>query len=94
MADTDVETKVIDVIAKQAKADAASVTRETRLQDLKLESIDLVEIVFDLEDAFNISIPYNANDLGAADMTFDTVGSVIDAVAKHLHRDPNAPASS
>ena len=47
------------------------------LADLKIESLDLAMIVFDIEDTFAIEIPYNANE-EAAD--FKTVGSVVDRV--------------
>ena len=34
----------------------------TALTDLKIESLDLAMIVFDIEDTFGIEIPYNANE--------------------------------
>src|SRR6266545_3196712 len=49
----------------------------TALTDLKIESLDLAMIVFDIEDTFGIEIPYNANE-EAAD--FKTVGSVVERV--------------
>ena len=47
------------------------------LLSIKIESLDLAMIVFDIEDTFGIEIPYNANE-EAAD--FKTVGSVVDRV--------------
>lgn len=78
----DVTREVIEVIAKQAKADPAQVTRETELADLHLESLDTVELIFALEEKFNIEIPFNANEAAAAGIIFATAGDVIDAVAK------------
>jgi len=78
----DVAAEVIEVIAKQAKVEPAKVTRDTELIDLNLESLDSIELIFALEEKFNIEIPYNANDTAAAGISFTTAGDVIDAVAK------------
>ena len=56
-----------------------SITSATALADLKIESIDLAMIVFELEDTFGIEIPYNANDTEEA-AAFKTVGSVVERV--------------
>ena len=39
---------------------------DTALQDLGVESLDLIEIIFALEEKFDISIPYNANEAATA----------------------------
>ena len=44
---------------------------------LRIESLDLAVIVFDIEDTFGIQIPYNANE---EMQDFATVGSVVDRV--------------
>jgi acyl carrier protein len=77
----EVESKVIEIIAKQANADRATLARATPLADLALESMDFVEIMFELEDAFDISIPYSANSPETGNTTYGTVGDVIDHVA-------------
>ena len=78
----DVAREVIEVIAKQAKVDAATVARETELADLGLESLDSIELIFALEEKFNIEIPFNANETNSAGISLSTAGNVIDAVAK------------
>ena len=57
--------EVRSIISKQLKIPIECLTRETRLQDLGVESLDFVEIVFALEEKFDISIPYNANEAAA-----------------------------
>ena len=52
---------------------------ETAMADLKIESVDLALIIFEIEDAFGIEIPYNANDTEEAS-AFKSVGSVVDRV--------------
>lgn len=73
----DVTTKIVDILKKHMKEPRDDISASTPLADLKIESLDLAMIVFDIEDAFQIEIPYNANE-EAAD--FKTVGSVVDRV--------------
>ena len=81
----DVESAVLDIIAEKAKADRNSVTPRTELSTLTLDSLDIVEIVFQIEERFDISIPYNANEgTDAAGAGFKTVGDVIALVSQHL----------
>ena len=78
----DVASSVLEVIAKQAKVEPDKVTRDTPLAELNLESLDTIELIFALEEKFNIEIPYNANEANTAGINFTTAGDVIDAVAK------------
>ena len=52
-----------------------------RLEDLGLETLDAVEMIFDLEEKFDISIPYNANTNNPR-TEFDTVDDVVKAIEK------------
>ena len=48
----------MDIVAEQLQVDRASLTLEKSfLQDLKADSLDLVELVMEFEDQFKISIP-------------------------------------
>ncbi len=50
--------KIRDIIAKQLDVDAQSISMESRLiDDLKADSLDIVELIMDLEQEFNIEIP-------------------------------------
>jgi acyl carrier protein len=71
---TDVTKDVIDIIAKKKRVDKPTVEMTDRLEDLGLESLDAVEMIFDLEEKFDIQIPYNANNPRTE---FDTVGEVV-----------------
>jgi acyl carrier protein/nodulation protein F len=73
----DVATKIIDILKKHMKEPRDDIGLSTALTDLKIESLDLAMIVFDIEDTFGIEIPYNANE-EAGD--FKTVGSVVQKV--------------
>ena len=73
----EVATKIIEILRKNMKEPSKTITLETPLSDLEIESLDLAVIVFDIEDTFGIEIPYNANEEVEA---FATVGSVVDRV--------------
>ena len=88
-----IEGDVLDIIAKQAKVDRALLTRSTSLAELNVQSLDLVEIIFALEDKFDIEVPYNANDPSSAGVSFQNVGDVIDGIGKLIAaRDARKPA--
>jgi acyl carrier protein/nodulation protein F len=85
----EVATKVIVILKKHMKEPRDDISLDTQLTDLKIESLDLAMIVFDIEDGFGIEIPYNANEDVEA---FKTVGSVVDRV-KSLIADKQASAA-
>ena len=57
----DTTTKVIEILAAQALRDPATIGPEDTLATLGLDSLGLVEVIFALEEAFDIAIPFNAN---------------------------------
>ena len=66
---------VIELIAKQLKVEPASITRESRLvEDLGADSANVMVLIMDLEDQFNIQIEDNAI------TTLKTVGDVVDYI--------------
>jgi nodulation protein F len=85
----EVATKVIEILKKHMKEPRDDISLDTELTDLKIESLDLAMIVFDIEDGFGIEIPYNANEEVEA---FKTVGSVVDRV-KSLIAEKQASAA-
>ena len=73
----EVATKIVDILKKNMKEPPETITLDTPLSELDIESLDLAVIVFDIEDTFGIEIPYNANEEVE---DFATVGSVVDKV--------------
>ncbi len=57
---------VIQIISRELKIPVDRLSPGTALQDLGAESLDLIEIIFALEEEFDISIPYNANEAAGA----------------------------
>ncbi len=73
----EVATKIVDILKKHMKEPRDDISLTTALTDLKIESLDLAMIVFDIEDTFGVEIPYNANE---DVQDFKTVGSVVEKV--------------
>ena len=68
----DIETKVINALAERRGSDPSEITAETTFMDLALDSLDVAEMVMDLEDAFNITIDITK--------VKGTVGDLIDVI--------------
>jgi acyl carrier protein len=78
---SDVTSDVVDIITKKKRVDKPNVELSDRLEDLGLESLDAVEMIFDLEEKFDVTIPYNANTNNPR-TEFDTVGDVVKSIQK------------
>ena len=74
----DVLYEVKQIIAKQARVPVDQLAADTRLETLGIESIDVIEIVFAIEEKFGITLPFNANESAVSE--FETIGKVADAV--------------
>jgi acyl carrier protein len=62
----DVAADVMAIIANKRRAGTSAIALTDRLEDLGIESLDAVEMIFELEEKF--------------DMEFETVGDVVKAV--------------
>lgn len=77
-----VQDKVIEIIAEQAVLEPSDVTFESTLEDLGIDSLGLVESIFAIEEAFDISVPFNANEPTASDFDISSVASIISGIEK------------
>jgi len=73
----DIPESIMDIIAKEAKLDRARLTLDTRLDELKIESLDLVQILFAIEDQFDVYVPYNDESY-----KLETLRDVVDGVTR------------
>ncbi|MEM0944048.1 MAG: phosphopantetheine-binding protein [Pseudomonadota bacterium] len=76
----DVADKVIRIIAEQAMMEENDVTPGASLEELGLDSLALVEVVFGIEEEFDVSVPFNANDPSESDFDITNVQAIIDGV--------------
>lgn len=73
----EIRERTIEVIHEQLAVEKNKVTDEVTLLELGMDSLDLVELVMDLEDEFDINIPDEAAE------KFSTVKDVLGYVQKH-----------
>lgn len=52
-----VEEKVINAIAELKKVSPDTIAPDASLSDLEIDSLDVVTLVFELEDEFQVSVP-------------------------------------
>lgn len=70
-----VEQRVIDIVSEQLGVDKEKISRETSfVNDLGADSLDTVELVMELEEEFDITIPDDAAE------KIQTVGQAIDYI--------------
>ncbi|MDA0186910.1 acyl carrier protein [Roseicyclus sp.] len=75
-----VREKVIAIIAEQAVLEPGDITPTATLADLGIDSLGLVESIFAIEEAFDIQIPFNANEPDQSDFDISSVDAIIAAV--------------
>lgn len=77
-----VQSKVIEIIAEQAVLEPSDVSLDSTLEDLGIDSLGLVESIFAIEEEFDISIPFNANEPQAGDFNISNVAAIIVGIEK------------
>ncbi|SDN86528.1 acyl carrier protein [Lutimaribacter pacificus] len=77
-----VKDKVIGIIAEQAVLEPSDVTMDSTLEDLGIDSLGLVESIFAIEEAFDISVPFNANEPEQSDFDISSVAKIVEGIEK------------
>ncbi|MBB95888.1 MAG: phosphopantetheine-binding protein [Rhodobacteraceae bacterium] len=75
-----IEDRVIRIIAEQAVLEPSDVTPDSTLDDLGIDSLGLVESIFAIEEEFDISVPFNANEPTEGDFDISTVAAIVTGV--------------
>jgi len=74
----DIEDKVFTIVSEQMAVNKAEINRETSfINDLNADSLDIVELVMEFEDNFDMSIPDEEAE------KIRTVGQAIDYIVGH-----------
>ena len=75
----EIEEKVVQIVSEQMSVDKKEISRDTSfVNDLNADSLDTVELVMELEDEFDMTIPDEEAE------KLRTVGEAIDYIRKHL----------
>ena len=72
-----VQETIFDIISKEAGIDIAKISMDSTLKDLEIQSLDAVQIIFEIEDQYKITLPDR-------DPNFDTesVKGLVEAVER------------
>jgi acyl carrier protein len=73
------QEQIFAIVADQAKLDPASIKPESTLKDLGVASLDAIEVIFDIEEKFDITLSDSD-----ADFKSDTVQGLVDAVQRAI----------
>ncbi|MHB8535308.1 MAG: acyl carrier protein [Sulfuricaulis sp.] len=65
-----------DILVKKYSLPAEKITPEASLESLGLDSLDLVETLFEVEDEFHIRVPQD----GSVNLKITTVQDIVDIV--------------
>jgi acyl carrier protein len=84
----DVEKRCIAIIAKSKLIPEVSVTRASTFDELQIDSLDKINISFEIEDSFNIQIPDDSIS------SLKTVGDIVDGVIRLQHEAAAKPATA
>jgi acyl carrier protein len=77
-----VRDRVVAILAEQAVLEPGDISMDSTLEDLGIDSLGLVEAIFAIEEAFEIQVPFNANEPSASDFDIGTVASMVQAVER------------
>lgn len=78
MTEQEIEARVIEIVAAQMAHDKSKISRSSSFQDdLNADSLDQVELVMELEEAFECDIPDDRAE------QIKTVGDAVDYIKSH-----------
>ena len=73
------EQTIFDIIAKTCSIPRERITLDASLKDLDVHSLDAVQVLFEIEDKYDISVPEREDNYSAG-----TVRDLIDGVERLL----------
>ena len=78
--------QVLELVGELAGIDPKKISLLCKFEDLNLDSVAIVELIFSLEEKFNISIPFEGLDESELKKNFHTVSSLINHLRGLLQR--------
>ena len=81
-----IEEQVIELIGEQAGMNPKEISLFSKFEDLNLDSVAVVELIFMLEERFEISIPFEGLDESELKRNFYNVANLIRHLKGLLHR--------
>ena len=81
---SDLEQQIITFIQKEVQDKSAVLTRDTRRDEVAIDSIDVVNVVFAVEEKYDIEVDLTP------DAKFETVGELVDALISFIPEEKRA----
>ena len=81
-----IEEKVLELVGKQMGIDPKQIPLDRKFEDLNLDSVAIVELVFSLEETFDISIPFEGLDESEIKKRFHTVSTLTENLKDLLQK--------
>lgn len=75
-----VSEKIREILAEQALLSPSDISEDASLEDIGIDSMGVVEVIFAIEESFAIEVPFNANDPQASAFDVSSVGAITAAV--------------
>ena len=79
-----IQDTVVKILAEKALLKPGDVKLDFSISDLGLDSLGIVEVIFALEEQFDIEIDINFNNLNSSDFDISTVQEIIKSIEKIL----------
>ncbi|TAN52261.1 MAG: acyl carrier protein [Methylococcaceae bacterium] len=76
---TDTLQTLKEIMSEKTEVNVDDITLESTLENLELDSLDLFEIVFSVEDAFHIKVPDNRLDIKTVRNLVDLIDELVTA---------------
>jgi len=77
-----IKDQVIAIIAEQAVLEPQDLSMDSTLESLGIDSLGLVESIFAIEEAFDITVPFNANTPSESDFDITSVATIIAGIER------------
>jgi acyl carrier protein len=82
------EDELREIVKKKMVNKEAEIRPEMTFADIGLDSLDIVEIVFDIEDKYKIVLSKNSEEMGGA-----TFKDLVGIVARYIEAAKSSPAT-
>ena len=85
----EIQEKLVQILSKHISVDPSSITGDKHLKfDLGLDSLDVAEMVYEIEEAFGISISDDSGD------KIQKISDTVDFIYERLHTEAAAGLST
>lgn len=80
--DLRVKDRVLEILTNHGQLTREDISMSSTLESLGIDSVGVVEVIFAIEEEFDINIPYNANETLSKRLDFSNVLSIVELVSE------------